>query len=338
MVQTLLSMWSRVGSLSLVLTIRGLKAHFLECGLVAVAYAIYILTRGLLFSDLAGKGVQNAAHVISAEKWAGFFWEPGWQTWILENVDGLALFFNWVYIFTYWPIIVVVGLALYILNRARYYYYRTVVVINLVFALVIFMLFPVTSPFNFTDHFVNTIQTLGPSFYGSSEMASYYNTNAAMPSLHFSWTVILGVLFLRTFKGWFKLLGVVYPVMTLFAITLTGNHFILDAVAGGVLAAAAFGVMELGFRRGLLRRERAWAAIQSVLDRERWVRVYRSLLRERDRARQSLQSRWELTWVALRRLVIPKWNSLPRSWALRDGGQLSVLIRRHLAARHRATR
>jgi membrane-associated phospholipid phosphatase len=121
--------------------------------------------------------------------------------------------------------------------------------INLVVALIVFMLFPLSSPFAISAHLVNTIQQYGPSYYGSDSMAVYYNTNAAMPSLHFSWTVILGVLFAKTFKGWFKLLSIAYPVMTFFAITLTGNHYILDAIAGGVLAAAAFAIMELVFRR-----------------------------------------------------------------------------------------
>ena len=217
------------------------------------AYLVYLGSRGLVFPDLESKGLENAERIVSAEMWLGVFWEPAWQAWMLARAEWLALFFNGVYIFTYWPIIGLVGLLLYFRNRPKYYYYRTVVVINLAFALVIFALFPVTSPFNLAEHFQhpasNTIQALGPAFYGSSDMALLYNAHAAMPSLHFSWTVILGVLFVRTFKSWFKMLGLLYPVLTFLAITLTGNHFILDAVAGGLLAATAFAVMELGVRR-----------------------------------------------------------------------------------------
>ena len=80
-------------------------------------------------------------------------------------------------------------------------------------------------------------------------METFYNANAAMPSLHFCWTVILSVLFFRTFKGRFRLVGAIYPVVTFFAITMTGNHFILDALAGGALATVAFALVELGMRR-----------------------------------------------------------------------------------------
>ena len=94
----------------------------------------------------------------------------------------------------------------------------------------------------------DTIQVFGPALYGSETMAIFYNTSAAMPSLHFSWTVILGVFWLRTLPGPFKAAGIVYPVLTFFAITVTGNHFILDAVVGGALAGLCFGIVE-GWQR-----------------------------------------------------------------------------------------
>ncbi|PKB83433.1 MAG: hypothetical protein BZY88_01960 [SAR202 cluster bacterium Io17-Chloro-G9] len=231
------------------------KPQLLELALIIGAYLLYVLTRGLVFSDTDQTALVNAQRVVDAERSLGIFWEPGWQAWALDNSLVLVRFLNWAYIITYWPIVLTLVLVVFIIERPLYYYYRTVVIINLAFALVVFMLFPVASPFDLLD-FVDTIQTYGPTFYGSPEMAAYYNTNAAMPSLHFSWTVILGVLFLRQLRGWLKLLGLAYPVMTFFAITITGNHFVLDAIAGGILAGMAFAVMELWARRlFLLRRQ-----------------------------------------------------------------------------------
>ena len=80
-------------------------------------------------------------------------------------------------------------------------------------------------------------------------MAPLYNTYAAMPSLHFTWTAVLGILLIRRSPGVLKLLGVAYPTLTFFAITMTGNHFIVDAIAGGVLAGVSLGLMELWTRR-----------------------------------------------------------------------------------------
>jgi hypothetical protein len=202
----------------------------------------------LIFPQLDQIGLQNAHRVVSLEKVIWIFWEPAWQAWTLEHAQFVVVVLNWVYVVTYWPIVLGVGLVLYIRNRPRFYYYRTVVAVSLVFALTVFAVFPVSPPFVMTAYFVDTIQTLGPALYGSPEMAVFYNTNAAMPSLHFCWTVILGVLCLRSLPGTAKVLGILYPGVTFLAITITGNHFILDAVAGGLLAGAAFAIVELGLR------------------------------------------------------------------------------------------
>ncbi len=242
------SIRSRLQKLTLLAVLWRWKPQLLEVALIVGAYLVYVLTRGLVFSDTGRTGLENAQRVVAAERSLGFFWEPGWQAWALDNAVVLVRFLNWAYIITYWPIVLTLVLVVFIIDRPLYYYYRTVVMINLAFALVVFMVFPVASPFDIRP-LVDTIQVYGPAFYGSPEMAAYYNTNAAMPSLHFSWTVILGVLFVRWLKGWLKLLGLAYPVLTFFAITITGNHFILDAVAGGILAGIAFAIMELRVRR-----------------------------------------------------------------------------------------
>ena len=228
--------------------LREWKPHAVELGLIIGFYIIYLVTRDLFYSELSEAGLQNGQRVVSLERWLGIFWESAWQAWMLGHAEALGVVQNWVYIITYWPVLMGVGLVLFVRNRPRFYYYRTVVAVSLVFALVIFALFPVSPPFDITPQFINTIQVLGPSLYGGPEMAPTYNTDAAMPSLHFCWTLILGVLFLRSLKRRAKLLGVLYPAMTFVAITITANHFIFDAVAGALLAGVALVIVELGLR------------------------------------------------------------------------------------------
>ena len=355
----LANLGAQVDRISLLRVLLSRKAYILELALVAGAYLIYVFTRGLIFSDVSSTGFDNAVRIISLEKSLGFFWEPGWQSWVLTNVKGLAAFLNWIYIFTYWPIIVVAGTVLYFGNRPKYYYYRSVVVINLVFALMIFMLFPVTSPFNITEYFVNTIQVLGPTFYGSPEMSSFYNSHAAMPSLHFSWTIILGVLFVRTFKGWFRVTGLLYPVLTFVAITITGNHFIMDAIAGGILAVAAFAVMELVFRGGFVRWRlnliARWELLRLVgrqyrQDRRRLGGILPAKIRNRRTIYQERLHRFREKWSqgfkspGLNRKVLARLRERIIQSATNRGGmyrdiwlrvraRLLVGLRRHIATR-----
>ena len=60
---------------------------------------------------------------------------------------------------------------------------------------------------------------------------------------------MFGVIFLRSNNILLKAFGVIYPTVTLFAITITANHYITDAIGGGLLILASFLLMELGIRR-----------------------------------------------------------------------------------------
>ena len=228
------------------LALRDNRAAITEIALYLGAYVAYLLTRGLIHADARAVGLVNGERVVSLQRDLGFLWEPGWQSWAVENVKALVVTMNWVYIITYWPVIILAAFVLFIKSRSDYNFYRTVVFINLAGALLIFMTFPVASPFAIPSVvLLDSIQEFGPKFYGSEDMSTFYNISAAMPSLHFSWTVILGVLFWRSFPGNLRLIGLLYPFLTFFAITLTGNHFILDAVAGGTLAGFSFSVVLL---------------------------------------------------------------------------------------------
>ncbi len=231
--------------------VRAALPHAQQVAIVVGAYFAYMYTRALLFNDVESTALANAARVISLEKSLGFFWEPGWQAWAIDGVKALVVFFNWTYIITFWPIIAIAGVILYVKNRPRYVYYRNIVLLSFALALTAFMLFPLAPPRMIVDHFVDTIAAFGPAFYASRDFANFYNPYAAMPSLHFSWTVMFGVLFLTTPNKWIKICGIIYPAATLLAITITANHYIMDAIAGAALIVAAFAIMELGIRRRL---------------------------------------------------------------------------------------
>lgn len=229
------------GHRGLTVALTGWRRHLLEFALYPAAYLLYLLSRELAVGGERA-ALDNAAALIAWEQSLGLFVEPAMQRWVVDYARPLAVALNWVYILTYWPVILAAALVCYLVRRPVYYYYRNVLVVNLAMALVVFALLPVAPPFK-TPGLVDTIQVYGPAFYGGPGMAAFYNTNAALPSLHFSWTCVLGTLFVRELPGRWKALGGAYPLLTFCAIVITGNHFVLDAVAGAVLAGAAFGVV-----------------------------------------------------------------------------------------------
>ena len=221
------------------------------------AYFIYMFVRKVIIPNVEPVALDNAVRIISFERNAGFFWEPNLQEWALGVGEWLPVLFNWVYIITYWPIILTTGLIYYLLDRNRYFYYRSVILLSFVVALIIFAAFPLAPPRMLPEHgFVDTIAAFGPTWYGSREMATYYNAFAAMPSLHFAWTLAYAFLFWHTGPRWLKVLGVTYSISTFFAITITANHYIMDAVVGAAMMLVTYLAYEFLFNRGIIFRAR----------------------------------------------------------------------------------
>jgi hypothetical protein len=89
--------------------------------------------------------------------------------------------------------------------------------------------------------FVDTLSKVGGLWsYKSSVARVVANQYAAMPSLHFAWSIWCAVLLFQysRHRG-ARAFGLVYPLLTLFAIVVTANHYFLDALGGALTIGAA---------------------------------------------------------------------------------------------------
>jgi membrane-associated phospholipid phosphatase len=69
-----------------------------------------------------------------------------------------------------------------------------------------------------------------------------YNPFAAMPSMHIAYATIIGVALVRHGgRRRLRAAGVLYPPFVVFVTVATGNHFLLDAAAGAVVAGISTG-------------------------------------------------------------------------------------------------
>jgi len=69
--------------------------------------------------------------------------------------------------------------------------------------------------------------------------AASTNLVAAMPSLHFAFTVLVAVFFWREAPKWLRAVLVAYPCLMLFTLSYGGEHYVLDCLVGGLLALLA---------------------------------------------------------------------------------------------------
>jgi len=242
---------------------------------VAVAFLLYFGVRGAVI-DRPETAYRHALDIIDAQRTLGFFWEDDLNGWVKDKLF-MAQAMNLVYFYLHFPLIIVFGIWLYYFRREKYTLTRDAFLASGAIALVIYWLYPVAPPRelpelaqrfdpdapSYVHGFIDTLQVHLGYAYDTQSTRAFVNPYAAMPSLHFGWDLLLGLAIIWAFwtpKGasgasasqrdaptgrWFWVLapiGVALPLLQLFSITMTANHFLLDAVAGGVVAVLGIGV------------------------------------------------------------------------------------------------
>jgi hypothetical protein len=208
-------------------------------------YSVYTFVRNTQGSAAvsAGKAFANARRVIDWERALGMYHE--------ESIQELFLDARW--FISFWNVfygtahfVVTVG-ALVLMFRTmahRYPLWRNTLAFTTALALIGFATFPLMPPRLLPPGygFVDTLRVVGGLWsFDSGAMQKVSNQYAAMPSLHFAWSAWSALVLYPAMKhGWSRALTASYPVLTLFAIVVTGNHFVLDAVGGAVVLGAGF--------------------------------------------------------------------------------------------------
>ncbi|MBM7516130.1 phosphatase PAP2 family protein [Nocardioides nitrophenolicus] len=80
------------------------------------------------------------------------------------------------------------------------------------------------------------------------------NQYAAMPSLHFGWSLWCAVQLWGFGRTRWRIVAVAYPGLQVLVVLATANHFVLDVLAGGACVVAGYLVVELVIRAVESRR------------------------------------------------------------------------------------
>jgi hypothetical protein len=210
-----------------------------ELGILAGVYLVYSLTRGNL-GNKASLAFDNAYSIISLEEGWGIFVELEIQSFFLDH-ELLVYLANGVYTWAYYPLLVGVGLWLYFRYHEIYPRIRNVFLATIAISLLGFTLYPVAPP-RFIPGFVDTLEQNSPLNYSLPTLQAFYNPYAAMPSIHFAWTFLLGMtLAFIASPWWARLAGVLWPAAILISTVATANHFLLDIVGGALTVGLGYG-------------------------------------------------------------------------------------------------
>ncbi|MFF8353929.1 bifunctional glycosyltransferase 87/phosphatase PAP2 family protein [Streptomyces chartreusis] len=222
-----------------------------ELLLIRVTYYAYAQIR------LAAAGGSNSAGRITAEEHGeeihsveralGIDIEH-WANHAVVQVDWLRGFFDFYYESFHFGVPLAILAVLYWRRPVDYRWARTAIGFATVFALIGFWLYPLAPPrlmpgLGFIDTVHGPQDFTRPDYGTLTELTNQY---AAMPSLHFGWSLWCGlVILILAPRWWMKVLGLLHPLFTVTAIVVTGNHWVLDAVGGAAVVGAGFAVTYL---------------------------------------------------------------------------------------------
>lgn len=212
-----------------------------EFALVAVLYLAYELSRGVAAADSA-RAVSTGRAILT--------WETTWhcapELWLNRLFDSaawLAVPASYFYSVMHYVITPAVLIWMHRSHPTHYRGARTTLALSTALGVLGFVFLPTAPPRLVPgDGIVDTLARFASwgwwSNHGSVPrgLGGVTNQFAAMPSLHVGWALWSGYLLYRYGRrGVTRVLGVLYPVGTTLVVLGTGNHYLLDVLAGGAL-------------------------------------------------------------------------------------------------------
>jgi hypothetical protein len=217
---------------------------------VTGAALLYFAVRGITegSQEIA---VENAETLMRIESRLGLAVEATAQALILDR-HVVVTAANWIYIWGHWPVIIVVLVWMYTWHRERYRLLLRAMLISGGIGLIIFAAYPVAPPRLLPDDvFVDTVTELSRS-YRVLQPPALVNKFAALPSLHVGWNLLVGIVVFGVFRNKImRGIAILLPALMTAAVVFTGNHYVIDALLGSVVALAGLAASSrLARRRG----------------------------------------------------------------------------------------
>ncbi|MEV3853418.1 phosphatase PAP2 family protein [Streptomyces sp. NPDC050095] len=222
-----------------------------EILLIAVSYWTYSLIRNAV-PEQKSQALRNADWIWSVEQHLGIAVEQSVNH-AVNSVTWLIVGMNYYYATLHFVITLGVLVWLFRCHPGRYAATRLVLFATTAVALVGYYFYPLAPPRLMASdsgvHFIDTVavhETWGSMASGNLKNMS--NQYAAMPSMHIGWSLWCGLtIFALASAPWARILGLLYPTMTLLVIVSTANHFWLDALGGMLCLAFGFLVARLWY-------------------------------------------------------------------------------------------
>lgn len=206
-----------------------------------IAYNGYRLVRGLADDPgVTAAAFQHARELIGIERSLHVFVEPSVQAWTSGStflIDATS----WLYINAQTSITVGSLAFLYLFHNRSFYFVRNMFMVAMGIALVGYTLYP-TAPPRFLPEwgFFDAVSNFTGVGHDDVTVNAVFNPYAAVPSMHVCFAFMIGWPLAKLVRNRaVRIFWLAYPLLVTFVIVATANHFIADAVLGGLTAVAA---------------------------------------------------------------------------------------------------
>src|SRR3954463_14407605 len=245
--------------------VRALQARLLPHGwfdlvrqvlLFFLAYNGYRLVRGLADDPgVTAAAFDHARSLIGIEKGLHLFIEPAVNGWASGTLIGDAA--SWLYLNAQTSVTVGCLAFLYLFHNRSFYFVRNMFMVAMGIALVGYTVFPTAPPRFFPEWgFSDTVSNFTHVGHDDVTVNALFNPYAAVPSMHVCFALMIGIPLSRLVSNRVgRAFWTVYPLLVVFVIVATANHFLSDAFFGAITAAVS------GYAAYWLARARpaAWA-------------------------------------------------------------------------------
>jgi hypothetical protein len=213
---------------------RGYLDFVRQVGIWLGFYFGYLAVRGFVDRNPA-KAFVNGLGVIGFEqRTLHHLWEQTAQQ-IADSSHLLLTAAAWTYWNSEFTVIGLTLLFVYLRRHERFAQFRNTILLANVIGLIGYVVMPTAPPWMFTSYgFVDGVN------HSTGAIAAMANPYAAMPSLHAADALIVGVMMFKACRHrWAKALWAAWPVWVWFCVMATANHYLVDVVAGIVVALVA---------------------------------------------------------------------------------------------------